>query len=81
MAQARAAGAPTINYGVFTNTVFDFIILAFAAFLIVRQVDRIKKLHHTKEKEPETKECLYCLSGIPARATRCRYCTAELSQE
>jgi len=74
LAAAKAAGAPTINYGVFLNTVIDFLILAFAIFLLIRQMNRMQR-----PPAPEaTKECPYCLSVIPLKATRCAYCTAEL---
>jgi large conductance mechanosensitive channel len=67
------AGAATINYGMFLNTVIDFIIVAFAIFLLVRQVNRLKR-----EPEPSSKECPHCLSKIPLKATRCPNCTSEL---
>jgi large conductance mechanosensitive channel len=75
---ARAAGAPTINYGLFLNTVLDFIIVAFVIFLIVHSMSRIK--HPTKIKEePATRECQYCMTVIPIGATRCPSCTSHLS--
>lgn len=70
---AKAAGAATINYGQFFNTVIDFTIVAFAIFLLVRQVNRLKR-----EPENTTKECPYCLSRVPLKATRCPSCTSEL---
>jgi large conductance mechanosensitive channel len=73
LASAKAAGAATINYGMFLNTVIDFIIVAFAIFLLVRQVNRLKR-----EPEPSSKECPHCLSKIPLKATRCPNCTSEL---
>jgi large conductance mechanosensitive channel len=76
LAAAKAAGAPTINYGVFLQTVLDFIIVAFTIFLLVRQVNRLKAQPEAPPA-PATKECLYCLSAIPLRATRCAHCTAE----
>ena len=77
LAQAKAAGAATINYGVFLNTVFDFLIVAFAVFLIIRQMNRLKG----EEKPPiaTTKECPYCLSVIPLKAARCAHCTSQLT--
>lgn len=72
LAAAKAAGAPTINYGVFINTVFEFLIIAFVVFLLVRAVSRIMP------KPATTKECEYCLSIVPAKATRCPDCTSEL---
>ena len=73
LATAKAAGAATINYGQFLNTLIDFTILAFAIFLLVRQVNRLKS-----QPEQTTKECPHCLSKIPLRATRCPSCTSEL---
>ncbi len=73
---AKAAGAATINYGTFINTVLDFIIVAFAIFLLVRTMNRLKK---KEEPAPATtKECPECLSKIPINAKRCAYCTSEV---
>jgi len=76
LAAAKAANAATINYGVFLNTVLDFLIVAFAIFLLVRQVNRWNK----PEAAPAatTRECPYCLTQIPLKATRCAACTAEV---
>jgi large conductance mechanosensitive channel len=77
LAEAKAAGAATLNVGLFINTVIDFILVAFAIFLLVKQVNRLNR-------QPEapagtmTKECLFCLSTIPVKATRCPHCTSEL---
>jgi large conductance mechanosensitive channel len=76
--EAKAAGAATINYGVFFNTVLDFIIVAFVIFLFVRWVNRMWKRQEAPPSEPATKECPYCLSAIPLKATRCPHCTSEL---
>lgn len=78
LAAAKAAGAATINYGMFINTVIDFIIVAFVIFLIVRQINRMKK--PTPVAEPTTKECPFCFSLIPIRATRCPNCTSQLTK-
>ena len=75
--EAQAAGAATINYGVFINTIIDFLIVAFVIFLVVKQVNRLRK--PKPAAEPTTKECPYCLSAIPIKATRCPHCTSELS--
>lgn len=75
LAAAKAAGATTVNYGVFINTVIDFIIVAFAIFLVVRQINRLRR---APEAAPTTKPCPYCCSTIPLQAVRCAYCTAEL---
>ncbi|MBN1978667.1 MAG: large-conductance mechanosensitive channel protein MscL [Anaerolineae bacterium] len=74
--EAQAAGAVTINYGLFINTIIDFLIVAFVIFLVVKQVNRLKK--PTPPAEPTTKECPYCLSAIPIKATRCPHCTSEI---
>ena len=77
LAAAKAAGAATINYGTFLNTVIDFLIVAFVIFLFVRQVNR-----WTKKPEPAaatTKDCPYCLSKIPVKASKCAYCTAQVA--
>lgn len=76
--EAQAAGAATINYGLFLNTVLDFIIVAFVIFLLIRQVNRLKREPEALPAEPTTKECPYCLSTIPIKATRCPHCTSEL---
>ena len=73
---AKAAGAATINYGVFLNTIVDFTIVAFVIFLIIRSVNKFKK--PVPVADPTTKECPYCFSSIPIKATRCPHCTSEL---
>ena len=75
VAAAKAAGAPTINYGIFFNTVIDFVIVASVLFLVVRQVNRMRR---EPEATSTTKPCPYCLSTIPLGAVRCPYCTSEL---
>ena len=74
--EAKAAGAPTLNYGLFFNTVLDFVIVAFAVFLMVKQLNRLKK--EEAPAPPATKECPFCLSAVPIKATRCPQCTSEL---
>ncbi|HTV58463.1 MAG TPA: large conductance mechanosensitive channel protein MscL [Verrucomicrobiae bacterium] len=76
LASAKAAGAATINYGTFINNVIDFLIVAFVIFLLVRQVNRWNK--PAPAAAPATKECPYCVSTIPDKATRCPQCTSEL---
>lgn len=78
LAEAKAAGAATINYGVFLNTVINFIIVAFVIFLLIRQVNRMRRQPEAPPAEPTTKECPHCLSTIPIKATRCPHCTSEL---
>lgn len=76
LAAAKAAGAVTINYGLFINTIISFIIVAFAVFVLIRAVNRLKR--ETPPPAPDTKECPYCLSVIPLRAIRCAHCTADI---
>jgi large conductance mechanosensitive channel len=78
LADAQAAGAVTINYGVFVNTIISFIIIAFVVFLLVRHINRLKREEEVPPPEPTTKDCPYCLSNIPIKATRCPQCTSEL---
>jgi large conductance mechanosensitive channel len=78
LAEAKAAAAPTINYGAFLSTVVDFIIIAFVLFLIVRQVNRFQA-PKTVVEAPKMKECPQCLSSIPALAVRCGHCTSALA--
>jgi large conductance mechanosensitive channel len=76
LAAAKAAGAATINYGLFINTVLDFLIVAFAIFLLIKQINRLKK--PAEVAPPSTKDCPFCLSAIPMKASRCAHCTSEL---
>jgi len=78
LAEAKAAGVPTISYGLFINTVIDFTIVAFAIFLLVRQVNRLKRQPEAVAAAPTTRECPYCRSQIALRATRCPHCTSDL---
>ena len=75
---AKTAGAATVNYGLFLNTVIDFLIVAFVIFLVVRVANRMKKPAPAAPAEPITKECSYCFSTIPIKATRCPNCTSQL---
>jgi large conductance mechanosensitive channel len=76
---AKTAGAATVNYGLFLNTVIDFVIVAFVIFLVVRTANRMKKpAPADAPAEPTTKECSYCFSTIPIKATRCPNCTSQL---
>jgi large conductance mechanosensitive channel len=75
VAAAKAAGAPTINYGVFINTIIDFVIVAFVMFLVIRQVNRMRR---QSEVTPTTKSCPFCVSTIPLKAVRCPNCTSDL---
>ena len=73
---AKEAGAATVNYGIFINTIIDFIIVAFAIFMVVRLMNRLKK--QPAPADPTTKECPHCLSSVPIKATRCAHCTSDL---
>jgi large conductance mechanosensitive channel len=77
IADAKTAGAATINYGLFINNIIDFLIVAFAVFLLVRQINRF--LPKPAEPAPaDAKDCVYCKTSIPKAATRCPHCTSEL---
>jgi large conductance mechanosensitive channel len=78
LAAAKAAGAATISYGAFITTVVDFIIVAFVVFLLVKTINRIKRIKETPAPAPITKECPYCFSNIAVKAVRCPQCTSEL---
>lgn len=75
LAAAREAGAPTINYGIFLNAILDFVIVAFVLFLLIRQVNRLRRRGETP---PTGKECPYCFTVIPIKANRCPNCTSAL---
>jgi len=79
MVQAKEAGAVTINYGLFINTLIDFLIIAFVVFLLVRQVNRLQRSEPEPAPAPATKDCPFCFSSIPIKATRCPQCTSELN--
>ena len=77
--QAQEAGAATLNYGLFLNTIIEFFIISFSIFMVIRQINKFRK-----EEEPApatTKKCDYCFSEIPIKATRCPHCTSELVKE
>src|SRR5215472_11397886 len=78
IAAAKAPGAATLNYGIFLNTIINFLIVAFAVFLLVRQVNRFMPKPAPAPAAPATRDCPYCLSAVPAKATRCPHCTSEL---
>jgi large conductance mechanosensitive channel len=78
LAAAKAAGAATLNYGLFLNTVINFLIVAFAVFLLVRQVNRLAQKPAPAPVAPATRDCPYCLSAVPAKAMKCAHCTSEL---
>jgi large conductance mechanosensitive channel len=80
LAEAKQAGAATINYGLFINTILDFVIVAFAIFLLIKQINQLQKMHKKEAPPaaPTTKTCPYCISTIPLAATRCPSCTSQL---
>ncbi len=78
LAAAQEAGAVTLNLGLFVNTIINFLIVAFAIFLVIRGMNRIKQKEEAPAAEPKTKECPQCLSTIPLGASRCAHCTSSL---
>jgi large conductance mechanosensitive channel len=75
LAAAQQAGAPTLNYGIFLNTIIDFVIVAFALFLMIRAVNRLQA---PKSLTPTTQDCPFCATPMPLAARRCPHCTSEL---
>jgi large conductance mechanosensitive channel len=73
---AKDVGAPTVNYGLFLNNVINFVIISFVIFMIVRAVNRLKR--QEAPPPPSGRDCPYCLSSIPIKATRCAHCTSEV---
>ena len=78
IAEAKSAGAVTLNYGMFINTVITFLIVAFAVFMLIKGLNSMKKKEASLPPEPNEKECPYCLSKIPIKAKKCSACTADL---
>ena len=78
LADAKKAAAPTINYGLFINTVINFLIVAFCIFLLVQQINRLAKKPQPAQEAPSTKECPQCTMAIPIRAKKCPQCTAQI---
>ena len=78
LTDAQSAGAVTINYGVFINSVISFLIVAFAVFLLIKGINSLKRKEEAPPPEPTTKECPFCLSTIAIKAIRCPNCTSEL---
>lgn len=77
LAAAKAAGAPTVNYGVFLQTILDFVIVAFVIFLLVKQMNRLKKAE-APPPPPSIRNCPYCFGEISIKATRCSHCTSDV---
>ncbi len=78
LAEAKKAGAATLNYGLFLNTAINFLIVGFAVFFLVKQVNRLKR--NEPAPAPTTRECRFCYTAIPIKATRCPHCTSELTK-
>lgn len=78
LAAARTAGAPIIAFGTFINTVIEFLIVAFAVFIMVRQINRLREMTAAPPPAATEKTCPRCLSAIPIAATKCKFCTSDL---
>ncbi len=78
LAAAKTAGAVTLNYGFFINTIISFLIIAFSVFLLVRSINKLRRQNEAPPAAPTTKECPFCLSTIPVKAVRCAHCTSDL---
>jgi large conductance mechanosensitive channel len=78
IADAQTAGAVTLNYGLFLNTVISFTIIAFAVFMVIKSLNKLKRAEETPAAEPTTKDCPFCFTTIAINATRCPNCTSEL---
>ncbi len=78
LALAKEAGAVTLNYGAFINTIVSFLIVAFAVFLLIQQINKLKAQEEAPPTEPTEKDCPVCFTKIPIKATRCPNCTSEL---
>lgn len=81
IAAAKQAGAVTLNYGAFINTIISFLIIAFAVFLVIRQINKLRAKPEAPAAAPTTKECPYCYSVVPIKAIRCPFCTSTLKAE
>ncbi|MCL5022767.1 MAG: large conductance mechanosensitive channel protein MscL [Nitrospirae bacterium] len=81
VAEAQKAGAVTINYGLFLNSVISFLIVAFAVFVLVKSINNLRRQQEAPPPAPAAKKCPYCLSSIPVNAVRCAHCTSELKRE
>ena len=79
VAAATEAGAVTLNYGVFVNTIISFVIVGFAIFLMVKGVNKLRRQKPAPAAAPTTKDCPHCFTAIPIKATRCPNCTSELT--
>ena len=79
LADAQAAGAVTINYGLFINSIVSFVIVALAVFFVIKSLNAMKREQEEPPAEPTTKDCSYCATEIPIKATRCPHCTSDLA--
>ncbi len=80
LAEAKAAGGATLNYGLFITTVIDFLIVASVIFILIHQMSRLKKKPVPQPASPTTRECPFCISDISLKATRCPHCTAQVER-
>ncbi len=78
IAEAQKAGAVTMNYGLFINTLISFVIVAFSVFILVKSINRLRRQEESTQAEPATKDCPFCFLAIPAKAVKCGHCTSEL---
>jgi len=78
LAAAKAAGAATLNYGLFLNNIITFLIVAFAVFILVKQINRLKRKEDTGSIAPTQKSCPFCFQSVSIKATRCSFCTSQL---
>jgi large conductance mechanosensitive channel len=81
VAEAKAVGAVTLNFGLFINTIINFLIIALAVFMVIRSINRMKKKAEAPAAAPTTKECPYCFSAVSIKATRCPFCTSNLKAD
>ncbi len=79
LADAKAAGAVTVNYGLFFNAVISFLIVAFAVFMLIRSINMLRRQEKAPAPAPTTKECPFCMSSVAIKATRCPHCTSEIA--
>ena len=79
LAAAKEAGAVTINYGAFVNTIISFLIVAFALFIVIRGINKMKQEEEAPPAEPTEKDCTHCMTKIPIKATRCPNCTSDIA--
>lgn len=77
--EAKKAGVATLNYGLFINNIIDFLIVAFAIFFVIKQLNRLMKKKEAEVSAPKTKKCEYCFTEIPIAATRCHHCTSMIN--